>query len=110
MIVTRLKLQNWRNFQRIDVQLGERMFLIGPNASGTSNLLDVFRFLHDIAKSGGGLQKAISDRDGLTKIRCLAARKNPNVVIEIYLADEADQQPLWKYSIGLKQEPRGDRK
>ncbi|MGW8258178.1 MAG: AAA family ATPase, partial [Thermoguttaceae bacterium] len=110
MIVTRVKLLNWRNFQKIDVHLPERVFLIGPNASGKSNLLDVFRFLHDIAKSGGGLQKAISDRDGLTKIRCLAARKKPHVEIEVHLTDETGQNPFWKYAIGLKQEPRGDRK
>jgi len=110
MIVTRLKLLNWRNFQKVDVKLGERMFLIGPNASGKSNLLDSFRFLRDIAKSGGGLQKAISDREGLTKIRCLAARRHPNIEVELDLTDEADQTPTWTYSIGIKQQPRGDRK
>lgn len=110
MIVTRLKLLNWRNFQKVDVRLGERAFLIGPNASGKSNLLDVFRFLRDIAKSGGGLQKALSDRDGVTKIRCLAARQHPNIQIEVHLADEADRPPTWRYAIGIKQQPRGDRK
>jgi predicted ATPase len=110
VIVTRLKLLNWRNFQKVDVRFGKRAFLIGPNASGKSNLLDVFRFLRDIAKSGGGLQKAISDRDGVTKIRCLAARQHPNIQIEIHLADDVDQPSTWKYSIGIKQQPRGDRK
>ncbi|MBU4271388.1 MAG: AAA family ATPase [Planctomycetes bacterium] len=110
MIVTRLKLLNWRNFQKVDVTLGERVFLIGPNASGKSNLLDAFRFLRDIAKSGGGLQKAIGDREGVTKIRCLAARRHPNIEIEVHLADEMDGPPTWRYSIGFKQQPRGDRK
>jgi predicted ATPase len=110
VIVTRLKLLNWRNFQKVDVRLGERAFLIGPNASGKSNLLDVFRFLRDIVKSGGGLQKAISDRDGVTKIRCLAARQHPNIEIEIHLADEADEPTKWIYSIGIKQKQGGDRK
>jgi predicted ATPase len=110
MIVTHLKLHNWRNFQSVDVSLAERVFLIGPNASGKSNLLDAFRFLRDIAKSGGGLQKAISDREGVTKIRCLAARRNPDIELEIHLADESTDRPLWKYAIGIRQKPRGDRK
>jgi len=110
MIVTRLILLNWRNFQNVDVTLGERVYLIGPNASGKSNLLDAFRFLRDIAKSGGGLQKAISDREGVTKIRCLAARRHPNIEIEVHLADEMDGPPTWRYFIGFKQQPRGDRK
>ena len=71
MLVSCLKLKNWRNFQRIDeIPLRQRQFIVGPNASGKSNLLDVFRFLRDIAKSeGGGLQKAVSDRGGISKIR-----------------------------------------
>lgn len=45
MQFTHLRLSNWRNFASVDVSLSLRMFLIGPNASGKSNLLDVFRFL-----------------------------------------------------------------
>jgi predicted ATPase len=94
----------------VDVKLGERVFLIGPNASGKSNFLDVFRFLRDIAKSGGGLQKAVADREGVTKIRCLAARRHPNIEIKVDLADEADGPTTWTYAIGIKQESRGNRK
>ena len=65
MIVSNLKVKNWRNFRAINVDLRDRMFVVGPNASGKSNLLDVFRFLRDLAKSeGGGLQKAVKDRGG----------------------------------------------
>lgn len=73
MYFTRLKLKNWRNFVNVDLALEKRLFITGPNASGKSNLLDAFRFLRDIAKDGGGLQQAIRERGGLTKIRCLAA-------------------------------------
>jgi predicted ATPase len=70
MIVSRLVLKNWRNFRSVEVPLTDRVFVIGPNASGKSNLLDVFGFLRDIAKAGGGLQGAITRRGGLSKIRC----------------------------------------
>jgi predicted ATPase len=109
MIVSRAVLKNWRNFQKADVQMTDRVFLVGPNASGKSNFLDVFRFLRDIAKPGGGLQKAVEDRGGLSKIRCLAARRDPTVEIEVYLAESADKEPRWRYSIGIKQEVRGNR-
>jgi hypothetical protein len=86
MIVSRIKLKNWRNFQKVDVPLRERMFIVGPNASGKSNFLDVFRFLRDIAKSeGGGLQKAVRDRGGISKLRCLLARRDPQIEIEVHL-------------------------
>ena len=111
MHFTRLKLKNWRNFVSVDLKLGERLFITGPNASGKSNLLDVFRFLRDIAKTGGGLQQAIRERGGLSKIRCLAARRYPDVEIEVGLAEIAGSEPTtWRYSIGLKQQPRGQRR
>jgi predicted ATPase len=111
MLVSRLKLKNWRNFQRIDdIPLRQRQFIVGPNASGKSNLLDVFRFLRDIAKSeGGGLQKAVSDRGGISKIRCLAARRDPEIVIDISFSNDPDEASLWRYAIGLRQETRGYR-
>jgi len=110
MIVSRLILKNWRNFRGVDVELGERMFIVGPNASGKSNLLDVFRFLHDISRQkGGGLQNAVALRGGLSKIRCLAARQDPEVSVEVYLAETAASAPLWRYRLGIKQQPRGNR-
>ena len=63
MIINKLTAKNWRNFQQINVPLMERQFIVGPNASGKSNLLDIFRFLRDIVKvDGGGFQKAVKDR------------------------------------------------
>jgi predicted ATPase len=108
MIVSYIKLKNWRNFQSVEAPLGRRMFLVGPNASGKSNFLDALRFLRDIAKSeGGGLQKAVSERGGLSKIRCLSARKESQVEIEVHLSKSREDEPLWKYGIGIKQESRG---
>ena len=84
----RLYLENWRNFQRTDLELQRRVFLVGPNASGKSNLLDVFRFLHDIVSVGGGFQQAINKRGGVSSIRCLAARQNSDIVIRAELEGE----------------------
>ena len=38
MHFVRLKLKNWRNFVSVDLRLGERVFITGPNTSGQSNL------------------------------------------------------------------------
>jgi predicted ATPase len=110
LIITHLTAKNWRNFRSVDVDLRERQFIVGANASGKSNLLDIFRFLRDIAKSeGGGLQKAIKDRLGISKIRSLAARRDPEISIEITLGEQAGEPPEWRYALGIRQGERGRR-
>ena len=111
MIINRLIAKNWRNFQQINVPLRERQFIVGPNASGKSNLLDIFRFLRDIVKvDGGGFQKAVKDRGGISKIRCLAARHDPEVAIEIHIADAPGASTTWRYALAFRQETRGYRR
>lgn len=105
MFVTRIKLKNWRNFQAIDIPLREVSYLLGPNASGKSNLLDALRFLRDISKpQGGGLQAAVSVRGGMGKIRSLHAPRDGEVNIEIELASAIDTATEWRYILGFKSE------
>lgn len=108
MLISKLKLQNWRNFRKMEVDLRERVFVIGPNASGKSNLLDVFRFLRDVAQpKGGGLQRAVAARGGMTKLRCLLARRDPEVLIEVELAERVDTPPIWRYTLAFRSEGKG---
>lgn len=110
MIIKHLRLRNWRNFRDVDVALTERQFIVGPNASGKSNLLDVFRFLRDVTKAeGGGLQKATADRGGIPKLRCLTARKDPVIVIDVEIGESIDTSDGWRYELGIAQEQRGHR-
>jgi predicted ATPase len=106
MIISRVILKNWRNFRHVDVEIGDRLFLVGPNASGKSNFLDVFRFLRDIAQPGkGGLQRAIGDRNGRSQIFSLSAPPEEDIQIEVHLSNSANEPPIWKYAIGIKQDP-----
>jgi predicted ATPase len=99
MLLTSLALQNWRNFRDVEVSFSPVSYIIGPNAAGKSNLLDAIRFLRDIARtSGGGLQKAVDARGGIAKVRCLHARKQTDVRIELTLR-EAETDTVWVYRI-----------
>lgn len=111
MLITRIKLKNWRNFKKVDVNLRDRVYIIGPNASGKSNFLDVMRFLRDVANpKGGGLQKAVQDRGGIAKLRCLLARKDPEVSIEVELSDRVDSDPVWRYTLAFRYEGKGQQR
>jgi predicted ATPase len=103
MIISKIKLINWKNFKNIEVCLTYRNFVVGANASGKSNFLDVIRFLRDIVKQAGGLQYAVDQRGGVSKIKCLAGRQIPGVTISVQLSDSTpDQTPLWEYTLSFK--------
>jgi len=110
MFITHVKVKNWRNFREAEFDLTQPVsYLIGPNASGKSNLIDVFRFLRDICKpTGGGLQQAVRMRGGITKVRCLHARNDPEVRIEVALSPtQTEADPVWRYCLGFKSEGTG---
>ncbi|MFQ5504586.1 MAG: AAA family ATPase [Planctomycetota bacterium] len=99
-----LRLLNWKNFARAEIAIQDRVFLVGPNASGKSNFLDAFRFLRDLASSGGGFQEAVSRRAGVSAIRCLAARRYPDVEISVEL--QGDDGARWEYELAFNQDPQ----
>lgn len=99
----RIELTNWKNFSRVEVGIPDRLFLVGPNASGKSNFLDAFRFLRDIASTGGGFQDAVARRGGVSAIRCLAARRYPDIEIGVDL-EEPDAGTKWVYEIAFNQD------
>jgi predicted ATPase len=111
LIVTHLSIKNWRNFRSSEIDLTDRTFVLGANAAGKSNLLDVFRFLRDVCTpQGGGLQKAIQSRGGLSKVRCLSARQNPHIEIDVTLKPTPDADESWRYILSIAQETRGFRR
>src|SRR6266849_10532325 len=99
MHFTRLQLGNWKNFTHVDVALARRVFIVGPNASGKSNLLDAIRFLRDLVTEGGGLNKAVEVREGLSRLRSLFARQQPEVRIAVSVAFHDDI--LWDYDLAF---------
>ena len=110
MRIDHVRLKNWLNFRKVDAALIETTYLIGPNASGKSNFLDVFRFLRTVAdSSGGGLQRAVAERGGIKKLRCLQARQDTEVRIEVRLSGSTaeDERGEWLYVLGFKSEGTG---
>ena len=107
MRISHIELYSWKNFRKVSVDLSDRVFLVGPNASGKSNFLDALRFLRDLAVPGGGLQRACAERGGVSKIRCLAARQDPEVGLTTELTET--DKTLWRYEVKFNQQTRGNR-
>lgn len=104
MFVTGLHMRHWRNFQGpVDVRLRRRAFLIGPNASGKSNVLDALRFLRDTA--GRGLKEAVRLRGGMGEIRTLQARTPAGVKLAVHVGTE-DTPHRWTYGLRFRNHPK----
>ncbi len=101
----KVHLRNWRNFLNVNVPLQWRAFLVGPNASGKSNFLDIFRFLSDIVTVGGGFQEAVLKRGGVSRLRCLATRRNPDIVVHVCLG-KSNEEFDWEYELHFSQDSR----
>ena len=101
MQITHVTAHNWRNFKNLDFAVADRLLIVGPNAAGKSNLLDLFRFLGDISRKGGGLAAALESRGGLSRARCLFARNNHKGELAI-MVDLRDGEDEWRYELAIK--------
>ncbi|MBI1918353.1 MAG: AAA family ATPase [Planctomycetes bacterium] len=108
MRFTELELRNWKNFTDVKVKLARRVFIVGPNASGKSNFLDVFRFLRDLVTEGGGLVKSVEVREGISKVRSLYAR-GPGNDVAISCKVRSQDGTGWDYELGFRQRNKDPR-
>ncbi|WP_447975127.1 AAA family ATPase [Nitrospira sp. Kam-Ns4a] len=65
-MITRLRVKNFLSLREVDLPLGQRNILVGPNMSGKSNLVESLRFLTSIAASGAN--QAFLDRGGFHEV------------------------------------------
>ena len=71
-MITKVWARNFRSIEHAELELGPLTVLVGPNASGKSNLLDMLGFLSDTARHG--LETAITRRGGIDSI----GRRSPS--------------------------------
>jgi predicted ATPase len=97
MPIREISVSNFKSFRELRIEPDNFNIVIGSNASGKSNLIQIFKFLRDIAKYG--LNNAISLQGGVEYLR------NTNIGAEepltfriLYLLDEKREDV-----IGLKE-------
>ncbi len=104
---TKVVLRNWKNFPEADVDLGRRVFIVGRNAIGKSNFIDVFRFLRDLVLSGGGLAMAIHKRDGISNVRSRFNHgTDTKIKVQVRVQNEAHEG--WEYELVFDEAKRHD--
>ncbi|MGD9510810.1 MAG: AAA family ATPase, partial [Geminicoccaceae bacterium] len=82
-MITRLLVEHFRSIGQINLSLSSTTILVGPNATGKSNLVDSLRLLKDALTNG--LDRSISDRQGIDTIRQWSPTRPYHVTIEVEL-------------------------
>lgn len=89
MQIKNIKVSNFKSFEEVNVDLGRFNVLIGANASGKSNFINIFQFLKDIAESG--LDNAIS-MQGVDYIQNINIGASKNLSVELHI--ESKDEPV----------------
>jgi predicted ATPase len=103
VMITRLQVRNFKSLREIDLSLGPLNVLVGPNMSGKSNILDVFRFLHEVFFPEAGTQGisyALAQRGGVNEVLWKGG-DDKLITIALEGADEADPDTRVRYEIEL---------
>lgn len=94
MTIKKVRISNYKSFEDVEVDLGRFNVLIGANASGKTNFVEVFRFLRDIADYG--LENAVSLQGGIEFLRNVKIGPSKNLSVKIVY----DQQSTFQLSKG----------
>ena len=98
MQIKKIKVTNFKSFDELDVTLGGFNVLIGANASGKSNFINIFKFIRDLTDSG--LNNAIS-MQGTEYTRNINIGKSKDISFELQV-DSKDEPSGVGYELNEK--------
>jgi predicted ATPase len=94
MSIRKLVVSNFRSFDRIETDLPNLSIVIGANASGKSNFIQIFKFLNDVSQFG--LDNAISMQGGSDYLLNTKLGASCEFSIEV-ISDELEKHPARIY-------------
>jgi predicted ATPase len=97
MAITRVKVSNFKSFAELDVELRPLNIVVGSNAAGKSNFLEIFRFVRDIAVEG--LKNAVSLQGGMEFLANLQIGRSQILSLEVTF--EIASRRTCTYSLNL---------
>lgn len=90
MYLSRIKIENFRNFADLDVRLGGNLVVVGENRVGKSNLLHALRLIFDPSLSDSARQLGLSDFwDGLEELT-----KEDRIRVSVEIKDFEDDPDI----------------
>lgn len=91
---------NFRAFRKIEFQPGRLAAIVGPNASGKTTVLDIFRFLSDSLRFG--LHTALERRGGIQAVRHISPTRPRNCSVWIELEYDDGYTASYKFQLSAE--------
>lgn len=111
-MLTKIRIQNFKSFKDVEVELGVTNVLVGPNMSGKSNFLDVFRFFVDVLVPAPGMQalsNAFFKRNGFQEVAWKGQDSSNVIAFTLdgnFVDDKTNEYTNWRYQLDLVGERR----
>jgi len=109
MYLKSARIRHYKSLDDLELRFERGVTLIvGPNASGKSNIIDALRFVHDAITDG--LEHAVSTRDGITRIRQYSKSKPYKVSLSLCFDPEDEGKVIDEldYSFSLTSKEGGN--
>ena len=81
MLLSKISIKNFKNFDSVALELSNLNVIVGANASGKSNLLQAIKFIKDIEEEG--IENAISLQGGIEFLTNIQQKEHKNCTISI---------------------------
>lgn len=81
MTLQNIQVSNFKSFKSLNIDLDKFNVLVGANASGKSNFIQIFKFLRDIESYG--LDNAISMQGGVEYVRNISLGSSTELAVKI---------------------------
>ncbi len=95
-MIKKLKVKNYKSLKNVELDLDKFNVLIGPNASGKTNLLDCLAFISEIAQKD--INECLTGRGGYEHVVFSGEKENVELSIDFILGTEAS-----KYFISISE-------
>lgn len=98
--LVKVRAKNFRSLRDVEIELQPLNVLVGPNASGKSNFLDLIAFLGDAARED--LRPAIKKRGGFERVAFRSAATQPakvEITVEAVVTKYASDKARDAYSL-----------
>jgi len=115
MAITNLTVSNFKSFKHLDLNLGRFNVVIGANASGKSNFVEIFRFLRTLEQNNledaislhGGTESILNKKLGFTEPLRMRATSDREMPWIISLAGLRVHETTYDFSVVARTPPDG---